>query len=241
MLIRTLYRQILDSLFPRFCVHCGRWMRSHQPSLFVCEACRPGVEWIRSPYCPVCGYPMWGTIHLPLPCPKCAERKHRFTQGRALFLHMAAGASLVYALKYRRGLYLRGEIQRMLRLHGELGGYFAGAVLVPVPLHPRKLRERGYNQSELIAQAIADAYPTSRVEGMLVRVRDTASQTTLNAEARRRNMRRAFALAPGVVPDRQLPHVLIDDVFTTGSTLDACTASLQRHGIAPRVFTLAHG
>jgi ComF family protein len=117
-----------------------------------------------------------------------------------------------------------------------------GVVLVPVPLHPRKLRERGYNQSRWIAEAVAGWVPQTRVVELLVRVRDTATQTRLDRRSRAENLKNAFAMAPGAGLYRPFNCVLVDDVFTTGSTLNACAEVLQAGGFTGiEVLTLGHG
>jgi competence protein ComFC len=116
------------------------------------------------------------------------------------------------------------------------------AVLVPVPLHPRKERERGYNQSALIAESIAGRFEGVRLEALLERVIDTRSQTQFNRQERYRNLRNAFSLVKKRAIDPSQRYIIVDDVFTTGSTLNACAATLRKAG-AKRVdvLTLGHG
>jgi len=114
---------------------------------------------------------------------------------------------------------------------------------VPVPLHPIKLRERGFNQSEKIAQMLVEASDgSSRVEHLLIRRVYTQTQTRLNHAQRHQNVKNAFALAPDTVliPDKQ--YILVDDVFTTGSTLNACARVLRAAGATHlNVVTIGHG
>jgi ComF family protein len=116
-------------------------------------------------------------------------------------------------------------------------------VLVPVPLHPRKLRERGYNQSRLLAEcATAAVHGDAQIAEVLRRVLDTASQTYFDRESRHQNLKNAFALAPGVVINPAQRYLIVDDVFTTGSTLNACAAVLRRAGcLNLDVLTFGHG
>jgi ComF family protein len=114
---------------------------------------------------------------------------------------------------------------------------------VPVPLHPRKLRERGYNQSELIAECLARAAGGgARVARLLRRTVDTVSQTHHDRRARQANLKNAFALAPGVRISAGHSYLLVDDVFTTGSTLNSCALALRRAGgLNLSVVTFGHG
>jgi ComF family protein len=121
--------------------------------------------------------------------------------------------------------------------------FLRGAVLVPVPLHPRKQRERGFNQVRELARAVAEAVGGGvRCEELLVRVLDTQTQTNLDREQRRANLKNAFALAPRCLINPKLRYVLIDDVFTTGSTLNVCAAVLRGGGaLSVDVCTFGHG
>jgi ComF family protein len=124
-----------------------------------------------------------------------------------------------------------------------LPDYVRGAVLVPVPLHPRKERERQYNQSRLLAQLFAAAGgPGTRVAEPLRRIVDTPTQTALDRKTRQANLKNAFALRKGAGINPADRYVLIDDVFTTGSTLNACALVLRRAGgVNLDVVTFGHG
>jgi len=117
------------------------------------------------------------------------------------------------------------------------------AILVPVPLHARRERERGYNQSRLLASSLARAAAgNTRVEEILQRVVDTVSQTHHDKKTRQANLKNAFALAQGVAINAAEHYILIDDVFTTGSTLNSCSLVLRRSGcLNLDVVTFGHG
>jgi ComF family protein len=114
---------------------------------------------------------------------------------------------------------------------------------VPVPLHSRRARDRGYNQAQLLAEALARAAGgTTRVEMLLRRVVDTQSQTEFNRRDRMANLKNAFALAEGAALIPALHYILVDDVFTTGSTLNSCARTLRRAGaLKVDVVTFGHG
>jgi ComF family protein len=116
------------------------------------------------------------------------------------------------------------------------------AILVPVPLHPRKARERGYNQSILIAEAVARVAENAFVQPLLQRAVDTVSQTHHDRRTRQLNLKNAFALAHGVAISAGQHYLLVDDVFTTGSTLNSCAQALRRAGgLKIDVVTFGHG
>ena len=135
-------------------------------------------------------------------------------------------------------------IPDLIELAKSAAGYLEfinGAILTPVPLAGRKQRERGYNQSMLIANALADATDT-KVENLLLRTIDTPTQTSLKRKERERNVRKAFALAPGISLDPQTRYIIVDDVFTTGATLNACAKTLSKAGAEHvDVVTIGHG
>ncbi|MDR1283569.1 MAG: ComF family protein [Opitutaceae bacterium] len=148
----------------------------------------------------------------------------------------------MHELKYHRSLHVLHDIEAIVRGHAYVADFLRGAVLVPVPLHPRKERERGYNQSVLLAECFARAAGDTGVDCLLRRVLDTQTQTTLSREARRTNLKNAFAVAQGASIRPERHYVLVDDVFTTGSTLNACARVLRRAGASNLdVVTFGHG
>ena len=239
---RRFAQPFLEVFFPRSCVSCGDAVEDSGYE-HLCRACARELFLIRPPNCRTCGYPFHGLLAGPRVCPHCAELDPVFDEGKALFLAKGPGRELVHELKYQSGFYLLRDIERMARGARDYLDYLSDAVLVPVPLHKDKLRERGYNQSERIVGALARATAgRSRVAKLLLRTKYTQTQTRLNREDRHRNVKNAFALAGDavVIPGQQ--YILVDDVFTTGSTLNACAAVLRKAGAERiKVATLGHG
>jgi ComF family protein len=136
-----------------------------------------------------------------------------------------------------------GDLTAIMAATPGYADYVRGAVLVPVPLHPRKLRERRYNQSLLLAECCVQAVAGAASVGELLRrTVDTESQTHYDRAARQKNLKNAFALAPGATINPAQRYLLVDDVFTTGSTLNACAAVLRRAGaLTLDVVTFGHG
>ncbi|MGA2052971.1 MAG: ComF family protein [Opitutales bacterium] len=260
--LRTAGRAGLDVAFPRWCVACGELVETG-PLEHVCGKCLEDVVLAPPPHCATCGWPFHGAVEGARRCPHCIELEPRFGEGRTGMLVRGAARVVIHELKYRQGLHLRGDLRGLARRAPWLLEFVRGAVLVPVPLHVKRLRERGFNQALLVAEALAVEAEViqdgkwkmenekeesarvgmaTRVAELLARVRDTATQTRLDREARERNVKGAFAIAPGAVVSGTVRYVLVDDVFTTGATLNACTLALRQAGARKvDVATLGHG
>jgi competence protein ComFC len=240
--ITQLWRDKLDVIFPRSCVHCGGLVEEGR-FRHLCRACAKLLFVVGRPHCSTCGHPYFGETELNRRCPHCEALEPEFGEGKTAILLKGPGRSLVHALKYHHGLHVLEDVAAILAAAPGLADYVRGAVLVPVPLHPRKLRERRYNQSRLLAECCVQAAGGQAVVGELLRrAVDTESQTHYDRAARQKNLKNAFALAPGATINPAQRYVLVDDVFTTGSTLNACAAVLRRAGaLSLDVITFGHG
>ncbi len=233
--------RVLDLVYPRDCLNCGNLVAGEKFD-YICQECEGKLYRVEPPWCSTCGFPFYGMVESSRNCPHCVELDPVFEEGRTLFLYRAVGKELIHQLKYNRAHYLLGDFKRLILEAGDLPEFLNGAILVPIPLHSRKMRERGFNQSVLLAHCIAEVIGNIPVETLLQRVLDTASQTPLGREKRIKNMERAFALQPGATIAANKKYVVVDDVFTTGATLNSCCKALREAG-ADRlsVLTLAHG
>lgn len=240
--VQTLCRNGLDVLFPRSCVHCGRAVEEGNYR-HLCPLCAPLLYIVRSPHCTTCGHPFFGEMAEDRLCEHCETLHPVFGEGRTAVLLQGAGRSLIHALKYHAALHVLEDVEATMRHAPGYASYARGAVLVPVPLHPRKERERTYNQSRLLADCLVQAANgEAEVQELLRRVTDTHTQTHFDRETRRENLKNAFALAPGATINPAQRYLLIDDVFTTGSTLNSCAAVLRRGGaLSLDVVTFGHG
>lgn len=231
-----------DVVFPRNCVHCGRPAEGGALR-HLCGDCERTVHVVVPPHCTTCGHPFYGEMEANRLCPHCDAPAPEFGEGKTAILLQGAGRALIHALKYDHGLHVLEDIEALMRRTPGYASYVRGAVLVPVPLHPRKLRERGYDQAQLLAGcALRACDGEAHIEQLLVRVVDTPTQTRYDRATRRQNLKNAFALAGGATITPAQRYVLIDDVFTTGSTLNACAAVLRRAGaLSVDVVTFGHG
>lgn len=236
------WRGLAGVVFPPVCVHC-RGLVETGPYGHVCEACADRIEFVAAPHCSTCGHPFYGAVEGERMCPHCEGLAPAYREGRTAVLLKGPVRALVHELKYHRGLHLLADIAAIFRARPELLDWVRGAVLVPVPLHPRKERDRGYNQSRLLADTLAAAAGGgTRVEALLGRAVDTPSQTGFDRQTRRDNLKNAFALASGAAITPGQHYLLVDDVFTTGSTLNSCAQVLRHAGcLNLDVITLGHG
>jgi ComF family protein len=242
-LLAELARGAAEALFPPTCVGCRGVVESEGPLRHLCAQCARMIVPVQAPHCTTCGHPFFGEVEGGRICPHCVGLRPAYRRGVTAVLFKGPARALVIELKYHGGRHVLEDMQEIFRRSPAVLDHVRGAVLVPVPLHPRKRRERGYNQSELLAAALATAAGGgTRVEELLRRTVDTVTQTAFDRESRRENLKNAFALAEGAPLIRSQHYVLVDDVFTTGSTLNACARVLRRAGcLNLDVVTFGHG
>jgi ComF family protein len=192
----------------------------------VCRACWQGIRHFTPPLCDVCGDPLpsWRSVSIDCgTCPRCRRRSHDLTRSRAIGDYDGPLRDIVHALKYDRRQSLARPLAALLARDG--AAILSGAdIAVPVPLHRSRKRARGFNQAAEIARYLP--IPSAHV---LRRVRATVSQTDLPAAKRHANVRHAFAVRRGR-DVTGLVVVLVDDVSTTGATLESCARVLKAAG-----------
>jgi ComF family protein len=190
--------------------------------------------------CISCGRPFEGAVSVPRRCPECEALAPHWERGTTLLLYAGPGESLVRRLKFHGERCVLEDVRVFLRARSDALDILRGSVAVPVPLHAARLRERGFNQSEWLAEAFA-AEAGAVCRNLLRRTRDTGTQTALTREDRRKNVRGAFRVGAWERVSPLCRYVLVDDVITTGATLDACARAMREAGAAQlAVLTLAH-
>ncbi len=228
--LRRLPPTLLNLLYPPRCVGCrrlGDWL---------CPACRGQIVPIKPPWCPCCGRPMT-RVQL---CNVCRDTPSAMDGIRAVAYYEGVLRSAIHRFKYRNGQALAAPLGDLLVNY--LAEYpLQVDVIVPVPLHARRLADRGYNQSALLAAHLSCALGWPSVEGSLVRTRYTQPQMEQpTSEARRQNVQDAFVCQDDRLANARV--LLIDDVYTTGATLQACAQALrQRQVQSVWALALAHG
>ena len=218
--LRRAGQAALDMLFPPRCVGCGSF------GAFLCHRCEEGLPRAAPPRCAVCWQPYRGSDL----CPKCRRQRPAFAGLRSPYIFRETVRELVHGLKYDHQTALAVPAASLLSRYLERDR-LAVDILIPVPLYPRRERTRGYNQSALLARGLGRIVGLPVEERALVRERNTPSQAErASADERRLNVEGAFRYrGEGLRGQRVL---LIDDVATTGATLDACARVLREGGAA---------
>jgi len=225
----VLFRALADILFPPLCHGCKRFIPHAEP-LHLCTDCLDASLPVQAPYCPICGAPFrteGGIVH---PCGPCITHGRPFAAARAASLFGGPVEEMIHRFKYGRKVHLCRPLGLMAAVRlADFTAEHAPDLLMPVPLHRKRLRERGFNQALLIARILAREWDLPLAMAGLVRARWTIPQVRLSAAERAQNVRGAFAVAdPGAVARKRI--LLVDDVFTTGSTVDECARVLRRAG-----------
>lgn len=230
-------QMLADLVFPPRCPSCRNSVAADGN---FCADCFAKLRQIEAPLCHCCGIPFVVAIEGEMRCPECLDVPPQFSMARAALVYDAISAPLVSALKFHdQWAGLNRYVQLMLRAGQPL---FAGVdVLVPVPLHWRRLWHRKFNQSALLAYGLAREMKLECAPELLRRVIYTKPQMRLKRDERLRNVKRAFEVPKNAAALLQRKTVLlIDDVVTTGATADACARALKKAGAKEvRVLALA--
>ena len=219
--------RILDLLYPPKCPFCGEILKENG----ICEKCRLEITKISEPRCMKCGKPIQKEEEEY--CFDCKKRKHEFEDGVSLWVHRPPVSDALYRFKYN-GLRCYGKVfarEAADSFYDYLERREVEA-FVPIPLSKKRYRNRGYNQAEILAVELSDLTGIP-VKNLLKRVKETNPQKQLNDKARKRNIQNAFAVN-GPVFEKSV--VLVDDIFTTGSTLDEAAKILKREGVSKVYF-----
>ena len=241
-----IFNALIDIVYPPRCHICHGFLRedpSEDRSIFFCQTCSDDFMRIAPPVCPVCCTPLDISQENHL-CEDCLRKRPRYAATHACYHYDGAIKDAIHQFKYGSksfmsvslGPLLAGFAENVARTafqpENEANGWFrksAQLVIMPVPLHPRRLRERGFNQSLLLAKHVAARLGAELDFMSLRRVKYTTPQTGLGKEERRRNVSRAFEVANSQTVKGKTV-LLVDDVATTGNTVNECARILKRSG-----------
>ncbi|MFH1062391.1 MAG: ComF family protein [Candidatus Omnitrophota bacterium] len=223
-------RRVFDLIYPRLCVFCKSKLNPSS-EYNICTACAAGIKPIKVPFCLKCGT---GLEHLSQirqnGCSQCASKKYYFDQALSACKYKGMVKHCIHLFKYKRkrktGILLGDILVRFLKDN------FCEEnidLITAVPLHKHKLQERGFNQSEIIANKLSEYFKIKNSFNNLCRIKKTTAQVTLTARQRQLNTAGAFSCKhPEKFQNKRI--LLIDDIFTTGSTLNECARVLKESG-----------
>ena len=222
--------------------HCAACKAATEPGIHLCDACAESVQRIEAPFCKRCSQQFSGAITQQFTCSNCAEREVHFDCAVSPYLSRGVVRDFIHLFKYNGQFHLRHPLADWLAaaLDDPRIASQPFDALVPVPLHHVRFREREFNQAAELAMLVAKPREIPVLHA-LKRTRYTSTQTKLDRNERMENLRGAFRVRHTArVKERHI--VLVDDVFTTGSTVEECSRVLLRAGAASvRVITVARG
>ena len=231
MPLSRLYAGFLDLLYPRRCPVCSEIVMPK--GNLICPDCMEKLAFVRRPVCKCCGK----EIISPEAeyCFDCTRHPHSFDSGMALINYNDTASRSMALIKYHgRREYLDFYSEAMFRRFGPAIRRLSPDCIIPVPVHKSRLKKRGFNQAEIVAKVLSENTGIAMDAGAVKRIKATSPQKELGDKGRKRNIRGAFAVQKNVKGEN---IVLIDDIYTTGSTLDEAARVLKKAG-AENVYFL---
>ena len=230
-LLRCLQNDVqacIDLLLPAACPWCGRLLSADRTPADICPSCQQGMQSLPPSHCPCCAQPHATRTDTPHYCENCLRHPPHFSKVYAVGRHAGTLKEAIHRFKYRDNPGLNVSLgQLMIAVLTSNLGQFQPDMVIPVPLHPHRLRQRGYQQALELARPIAKYLQTPLEAHLLQRIKTTPPQQGQNAADRQRNLRKAF-VAGRVLAGEQI--LLIDDVMTTAATARECAKTLTENG-----------
>lgn len=231
--IQALFGKIFCQLYPNRCPVCDCILYD----TLICPECAGKIKYAVQPVCLSCGKPLSLDIEADGReyCSDCVKKRHEFCQGRAVFCYQGQVRGILYRYKYsNRRDYTEFLASEAARIYGGWAGRLGIDAVVPVPLSKKRKRLRGYNQAEVFARRFCALAGLPFHAQLLARIRDTAPQKQLSAQERKNNLKNAFKIVGNVVNLNKV--LLVDDIYTTGSTMDAAALALKQAGVKEVYF-----
>ena len=210
-------------LYPRICPICKRIISDR----YICRECESSLPYIVQPRCFQCGKP----VHKEEQeyCNDCKNKKHIYTKGTQPFLHVGKLKDVVYEIKYNnKREYIDFFVDAMVRCCKKEILSWKPDILIPVPMYRKKQLRRGFNQAGVIAKRLSKPFGIPVCTDCLIRISDTRPQKQLDDIQRKKNLENAFKIRKNIVKSKKV--VIVDDIYTTGSTVDACAKVLLEAG-----------
>jgi len=233
-----LWLSFLDSIFPGHCLACGTGLKGRQ-EISYCGICLQSVRLIQEPFCTLCGKPFEKANGINHFCGSCLRKGWHFKQARAVVSYQPPITEAVKVFKYRGKMHGLATFTALSQHFFQQHPQEEPDLIIPVPLHIRRLRQRGFNQALILSQKIFSAYRGKINPHILERRHWNKPQTGLQGAERHRNVKNAFMVRrPENIYNKKI--LLVDDVFTTGATVNECARVLLKNKAATvSVFTFA--
>lgn len=220
---------ILSIIFPRHCPICERTIGYGMGK--ICKGCERKISYISEPRCKKCGKQI--IKYEEEYCFDCKNKKHFYRTGISLVEHTCAVRKSIYSIKYNnKREYVDFYVDEIFKRYENEIKLWDCNVIVPVPLHKKKKIKRGYNQAEIIAKKLSRKLNIPMDKEILKRIKNTVPQKELNDLQRKKNLKDAFIVSKKINQNREKfkKIIIVDDIYTTGSTIDACARELLKNG-----------
>ena len=227
--MKGIISSLIHLIYPNKCPICGEILEKDS---ILCKSCLSGLKKLSPPFCPICSVPFPdGESHI---CEACLRRRPYFESISSAYIYEGTASKAIHLFKFQRKKSVGRAIGMLLSEFAS--NWWKGIskkdieyVVVPVPLGKRRLRERGFNQSLTIARYVSKGLNLAIDYLSLRRIKETEQQSVLGTEERKRNVRNAFEVFGDALKGKGI--ILVDDVATTGSTLNECAKALRRAGV----------
>ncbi len=239
MIIDDVLRHITDIVFPPQCISCAAILQPITEKVF-CSACREKIKFLTGSICPICGITFFDSPSASHLCGNCMENKTYFSCARAVVSYETIILNTIHRFKYGNNISVGARLASFMADFSFPDVDFTGySLIIPVPLHIKRLRQRGFNQSLILARALAKKWQIPVNFSLLKRHKFTLTQTGLNKTERKQNIKGAFEVSDKKkIAGKNV--ILVDDVYTTGATINECAKILTKAGAQKvTVLTLA--
>jgi ComF family protein len=230
-----IFSYLLDLIYPPRCIFCRNIISIDKPR-GICTECNKELPFVVQPMCEKCGKPLKDSAHAVY-CHDCFKQSHEYDQSWAVFVYEGIVRQTIYRFKYGDhpeyakylGIFMAKQLQQLAKCQADL--------IIPVPIHHTRKKQRGYNQAEKLVKVISYETHIPYDSSVLLRIKETKPQSGLSPKQRKNNLKKAF----GISDDSKIKQkkiLLVDDIYTTGSTADCCSRLLKQKG-AKEVYVLS--